>query len=72
LVSERTGFVAQKRWKTAARENPKRYRNRVASRGHGTEGQNNPAPWGGLDGKKNSGHSKSVFFLTAFMKLIRS
>jgi hypothetical protein len=56
--------------KTAARENQKRYRNRVASRDHGTEGQNNPALWGGLDGKKNSGHRKSVFSLTPFMELI--
>jgi hypothetical protein len=57
--------------KNAGRENQKRYRNVVASRAHGTEGQNNPAPWGGLDGKKNSGHRKSAFFLTPFMELIR-
>jgi len=28
---------------------------RVASRAHGTEGENNPAQWRGLDGNKNSG-----------------
>jgi hypothetical protein len=57
--------------KTAGRETQKRYKNRVASRAHGPEGQNNPAQWGGLDGKKNSGQSRSVFSLTPFMELIR-
>src|ERR1700677_424529 len=56
--------------KTAGRENQKRYRNRVASRAPGTEGQNKPARWGGLDGKKNSGHKRSFFSLTPFMELI--
>jgi hypothetical protein len=58
--------------KTAGRETQKRYKNRVASRAQGTEGKNNPAQWGGLDGKKNSGQRRSVFFLTPFMELIRS
>jgi hypothetical protein len=35
----------------------------VASRVHRTEGENNPAPWAGLDDKKKSGHGRSVFFL---------
>jgi hypothetical protein len=58
--------------KTAGRETQKRYKNRVASRAQGTEGKNNPAQWGGLDGKKNSGQRRSVFFLTPFMELIRT
>ena len=57
--------------KTAGRETQKRYKNRVASRAQGTEGKNNPAQWGGLDGKKNSGQRRSVFSLTPFMELIR-
>jgi hypothetical protein len=43
---------------------------RVASRAQGTEGKNNPAQWGGLDGKKDSGQRRSVFSLTPFMELI--
>ena len=58
--------------KTAGRETQKRYKNRVASRAQGTEGKNNPAQWGGLDGKKNSGQRRSVFSLTPFMELIGS
>jgi hypothetical protein len=57
--------------KTAGRETEKRYKNRVASRAQGTEGKNNPAQWGGLDGKKNSGQRRSVFSLTPFMERIR-
>jgi hypothetical protein len=56
--------------KTAGRENQKRYTNVVASRVYGTEGENNLAPWGGLDVKKTSGHGRSVFFLTPFIELI--
>jgi hypothetical protein len=58
--------------KTAGKENQKRYRTFVASRDQGTEGENNPAQWGGLDGKKNSGHRTSVFSLTPFIELIGS
>src|ERR1700726_1674030 len=54
--------------KTAGRKT--KATNVVASRAHGTEGQNNPAPSGGLDGKKNSGQGRSVFSLTSFMELI--
>jgi|BogFormECP03_OM3_1039632.scaffolds.fasta_scaffold04724_2 hypothetical protein len=36
------------------------------------EGKNNPAQWGGLDGKKNSGQRRSVFSLTPFMELTRT
>jgi hypothetical protein len=43
-----------------------------AARDHGTEGENNPAQWGGLDGKKNSGRRRSVFSLTPFMELTRT
>jgi hypothetical protein len=57
--------------KNADRENQKRYTSVVASRAPGTEGQNKPAQWGGLDGKKNSGDRRSVFSLTPFMELIR-
>jgi hypothetical protein len=57
--------------KTAGRETQKRYKNLVASRAYGTEGQNKPAQRGGLDGKKNSGRRRSVFCLTPFMELIR-
>src|SRR5271170_4247894 len=57
--------------KTAGRENQKRCLNRAASRDHGTEGQNNPVQWGGLDGKKNSGRRRSLFSLTPFIELIR-
>jgi hypothetical protein len=42
------------------------------SRAHGTEDKNNPAQWGGLDGKKNSGQRLSVFSLTPFMELTRT
>src|SRR5271155_3005599 len=58
--------------KTAGRENQKRCLNRAASRDHGTEGQNNPVQWGGLDGKKTSGRRRSLFSLTPFIELIRS
>jgi hypothetical protein len=58
--------------KNADKENQKRYTSVVASRAPGTEGQNEPAQPGGLDGKKNSGQRRSVFFLTPFMELIRS
>ncbi|MGA9249527.1 MAG: hypothetical protein WBV87_14880, partial [Candidatus Acidiferrales bacterium] len=34
-------------------------------------GHSNPAPWGGLEGKKTSGRRRSVFFLTPFIELIR-
>src|SRR5271168_3029199 len=57
--------------KTAGRENQKRWLNRAASRDHGTEGQNNPAQRGGLDGKKSSGRRRSLFSLTPFIELIR-
>jgi hypothetical protein len=57
--------------KTAGRENQKRYTSVVASRAPGTEGQNKPARWDGLDGKKNSGHRRSVFSLTPFTELTR-
>jgi hypothetical protein len=71
LVGLRTDWLRRKdALKTAGRKT--KATNVVASRAHGTEGQNNPAPWGGLDGKKNSGHRKSVFSLTSFMELIRS
>jgi hypothetical protein len=33
----------------------------AASRDHGTVGENKPAPWGGLDGKKTWGHGR-IFF----------
>jgi hypothetical protein len=56
---------------TAKRENQTRCTDFAATREHGTEDQNNPAQRGGLDGKKNSGHSRSVFFLTPFIELIR-
>jgi hypothetical protein len=56
--------------KTAGRENPNRYSTvLVATRAYGTEGENNPAQWGGLDVKKKSGHWRSVFFLTPFIEL---
>jgi hypothetical protein len=57
--------------KNADKENQKRYTSVVASRAPGTEGQNEPAQPGGLDGKKNSGQRRSVFFLTPFMELTR-
>jgi hypothetical protein len=38
----------------------------------GTEGENNPAQWGGLDVKKKSGHRRGGFSLTPFIELIRS
>src|SRR5271170_2944028 len=56
--------------KTAGRENQTRCLNEAASRDHGTEGHSNPAPWGGLEGKKTSGRRRSVFFLTPFIELI--
>src|ERR1700733_11410349 len=57
--------------KNADKESQKRYTSVVASRAPGTEGQNEPAQPGGLDGKKNSGQRRSVFFLTPFMELTR-
>src|SRR5277367_895594 len=57
--------------KTAGRENQTRCLNEAASRDHGTEGHSNPAPWGGLEGKKTSGRRRSVFFLTPFIEQIR-
>jgi hypothetical protein len=72
LVGLRTDWLRRgKAMKTAARENQKHYTSVVASRAHGTEGQNNPAHWGRLDGKKNSGRRRSVFSLTPFIELIR-
>jgi hypothetical protein len=57
--------------KTAGRETQKRYAIFVASRVCGTEGENNPAQWGGLDVKKQSGHGRSIFFLNPFIELVR-
>jgi hypothetical protein len=71
LVGLRTDWLRrQEAMKTAGRETQKRYETLVASRDHGTEGENNPAQWGGLDGKKKSGHRRSAFFLTPFIELI--
>jgi hypothetical protein len=58
--------------KTAGRENQERYKSLVASRDQGTEGQNNPAQWGGLEGKKTCGHQGRFLFLTTFIGLIRN
>jgi hypothetical protein len=58
--------------KTAGKENQTRCANEAASRDHGTEGNNNPAPWRGLDCKKKSSRRRSVFSLTPFIELIRS
>jgi hypothetical protein len=38
----------------------------------GTEGQNNPAKWGGLEGKKKIRPQESCFYLTPFIELIRT
>jgi hypothetical protein len=57
--------------KTTGQETPERYAKVVASRDQGAEGENNPAPWGGLDGKKKSSQGRSVFFLTLFIELTR-
>jgi hypothetical protein len=68
LVGLRTDWLRRKdAMKTAGRKT--KATNVVASRAHGTEGQNNPAPSGGLDDKKNSGQGRSVFSLTSFMEL---
>jgi hypothetical protein len=62
----------QEAMKTAGRENPNRCTTvRVAFRAYGTEAENNPAQWGGLDVEKKSGHRRSVFFLTPFIELSR-
>ena len=58
--------------KTAGKENPKRCLHEAASRDRGAEGNDNPAQWGGLDGKKKSGRGRSVFFLTPFIELMGS
>src|ERR1700722_14744005 len=58
--------------KTADRENQNRYTSVVATRDHGTQDQNHPAQRGRLDGKKNSGRRRKVFYLTPFMERIRS
>jgi hypothetical protein len=57
--------------RTAGRETQNATELFVASRDQGTEGENNPAQWGGLDGKKKSGYRRSIFFLTPFIELIR-
>jgi hypothetical protein len=54
--------------KTAGKENQKRCLHEAVSRDHGTEGPNNPAPWGGLDSKKKSSGRRSVFFLDSFYR----
>jgi hypothetical protein len=46
---------------------PNRCANEAASRDQGTEGQNNPAQRGGLDGKKNPAAGK-LFFLDSFYR----
>jgi len=61
-----------KAMKTAGKENQTRCANEAASRDHGTEGNNNPAPWRGLDCKKKSSRRRSVFSLTPFIELIGS
>ena len=47
--------------KTAGKENQKRCTNEAAPRDQATEGNNNPARWGGLEGKKNPAAGE-VFF----------
>jgi hypothetical protein len=58
--------------KTADKEHQKRWLNKAASRDQRTEGNDNPAQRGGLDGNKKSGCRKGVFSLTPFIELIRS
>jgi hypothetical protein len=58
--------------KTAGKENQTRCANEAASRNHGTEGDNNPAQWGGLEAKKKSSRRKSLFSLTPFIELVRT
>jgi len=57
--------------KTAGRETQKRYGIFVASRVYGMDGENNPAQWGGLDVRKNSGHRRSVFLDFPFYRTYR-
>src|SRR5271155_934264 len=57
----------ENRWQ----KKPTALRESSSVRDHRTEGQNNPAQRGGLDGKKNSGRRRSLFPLTPFIELIR-
>jgi hypothetical protein len=64
-----------RRWKPLVEETKSATQLFVASRDYGTEGQNNPAQWGGLDGKKPPATGE-VFFLdslyrTPFIELTR-
>jgi hypothetical protein len=54
--------------KTAGKENQTRCPNEAAPRDRRTEGQNNPAQWGGLEAKKISSRRRSVFFLDSFYR----
>jgi hypothetical protein len=68
LVDLRTDWLRRaKVMKIAGKENQKRCVKEAAPRDRGTEGHNNPAQCGGLEGKKNSGQRRSVFFLTPFI-----
>ncbi|MGB8802229.1 MAG: hypothetical protein WCC97_16215 [Candidatus Acidiferrales bacterium] len=58
--------------KTADKEHQKRWLNKAASRDQRTEGNDNPAQRGGLDGKKKSSRRRSLFSLTPFIELTRS
>jgi hypothetical protein len=60
-----------KAMKAAGKKNQTRCPNEAASREHETEGQNNPAQRGGLEGKKTSSRRRSVFSLIPFIGLIR-
>jgi hypothetical protein len=71
LLGLRTDWLRRKEaMKAAGSETQKRYETLVASQDHGAEGENNPAQWGGLEGKKKSGHRRSAFFLTPFIVTI--
>src|SRR6202522_4635774 len=58
----------ENRWQ----KKPTALREASSVRDHRTEGQNNPAQRGGLDGKKNSGRRRRLFRLTPFIELIRT
>ncbi|MGA7854761.1 MAG: hypothetical protein WCA15_15650 [Candidatus Acidiferrales bacterium] len=57
--------------KTAGKKDQTRCLHEAASRDHGTEGQNNPAQWGGLERKKKIRPQGSCFYLTPFIELTR-
>ena len=73
LVSELTGFVANRTMKTAGRENPNRWAIVSSNRAHGAVGQNRSCSFQWAAKQENVQPLQKCFFLTSpFIELIRS